>query len=256
MTRPPDPRLSILSERLSKIRKVIAFTSSKGGVGKTLISTTTSLTLSRRGINVGLLDIDVTNPTAHMVLGVDPSTTKPVEDKGIIPPEIHGVKFMSPVFFTNDRPAALRGESISSAIREILSITLWTGVDVLIVDTPPGISDEILELVTNIKKFDAVVVTTPSALSLRSAMKLLNLINPMVSGVVINMVRDKSASEVPQPIKELKLPIYVLPYDSAVEQAIGNPQKILATEFAREVDRQISSSIVSSLLNKKSLAIQ
>ncbi len=250
MTYPLDPRLSVLPERLSRIRKVVVFTSSKGGVGKTLISATASLTLSRRGIRVGLLDIDVTNPTAHIVLGVDPSKVKPVEDRGIIPPEVYGVKFMSPVFFTEDRPTALRGESVSSAIREILSVTLWTGVDVLIIDTPPGVSDELLELVTNIRRFDAVVVTTPSILSIRSAMKLLDLISPKVSGVAINMVQGKSASEVTQLIKELKLPVYVLPYDPMVEQAIGNPQKMLATEFAREVDRQISSSIMSSLLNK------
>jgi ATP-binding protein involved in chromosome partitioning len=251
LRRQPDPRLSVLSERLGGVGKVVVFTSSKGGVGKTLLSVTTSLVLSRKGVGVGLLDIDVTNPTAHIALGVDPSSVRPVEEKGVVPPEVSGVKFMSPVFFTADRPAALRGENISSAIREIISITRWPGVDVLIVDTPPGMSDELLELITNIRRFSALVVTTPSVLSLRSAIKLVDLIGPNVSGVVVNMAPDRNIGKMLQAVKELNLPVYLLPYDPTVEQAIGNPQKILTTELAREVDRQITNTIINSLQSRK-----
>jgi len=72
-----DPRELIIKERLKDVRKVIAVVSPKGGVGKTLISTALALILSRHNLNIGLLDLDITNPTAHLVLGIDINKLSP-----------------------------------------------------------------------------------------------------------------------------------------------------------------------------------
>lgn len=241
--RPRDPRLETIPERLGGVKEVVVFTSSKGGVGKTLISALTSLLLARRGVGAGLLDLDVTNPTAHLVLGVDLGKVRPVEERGVIPPEVHGVRFMSPAFFTMGRPTPLRGESASSAIREILLITRWVGVDVLVVDTPPGMGDELLEVLTHVRRFRAVVVTAPSTLALESAARVAEVLGPRVEAVVLNMFSGK----MPQPTKlagwESKVPVYSLPYDDEVEETIGNPERLVSTRVSREADRQIVSHI-------------
>lgn len=238
-----DPRLETIPERLRSIKEIVVFTSSKGGVGKTLISALTSLLLGRRGIGVGLLDLDVTNPTAHMLLGVDLHRVRPAEEKGVIPPEVFGVRFMSPVFFTMGRPTPLRGESACSAIREILLITRWVGVDVLVIDTPPGMGDELLEVLTHVKRFRAVVVTTPSVLALESAARIIEVLGPRVEAVVLNMYSGK----MPQPAKfverEPVVPVYTLPYDDEIEESLGDPERLVSTRISRETDRQLVNHI-------------
>lgn len=242
-----DPRLSAIPERLKGLKEVLVFASSKGGVGKTLISVATSLLLRERGFRVGLLDIDVTNPTSHLLLGVDPALTKPAEEMGIIPPEVSGVKFMSPVFFTLGRPTLLRGEGTSSAIREMLAITRWVGIDALIVDTPPGMGDELLELLTYVKNFKAMVVTTPSILAMSSAAKLIQVLDRRVEAVVVNMFSGRLPELDEWVSKGLNIPIYTVPYDPEVEEAIGDPGSLLSTKFCKEVDVKLVSHIVRIL---------
>jgi len=246
MSSPRDPRLVAVGERLREVRAVVPFLSSKGGVGKTLVSVAAALALSRRGLRVGLLDLDVTNPTVHVVLGVRPGGVAPKEEYGVVPPEVSGVRVMSVVFYTMGRPAPLRGESVSSAIRELLSITRWGPLDVLVVDTPPGMSDELLELLTYIRRFSSFLVATPSRLSLESTARLAELVTGRVTGVVLNM-----AWEVPEEAvrlaNRLSVPLYVLPYDSSVEVSLGSPERLVATGFARAVDAYVAEHILRLL---------
>jgi ATP-binding protein involved in chromosome partitioning len=245
-----DPRLVAIGERLREVRAVVPFLSSKGGVGKTLVSVATALALGRRGLRVGLLDLDVTNPTVHVVLGIRPGSLVPREEYGVVPPEVSGVRVMSTVFYTLGRPAPLRGEGVSSAIRELLSITRWGPLDVLVVDTPPGMSDELLELLTYIRRFSSFLVTTPSRLSLDSTTRLAELVAGRVAGVVLNM-----AWEVPEEAvrlaDRLSAPLYVLPYDSSVEVALGSPERLAETRFARAVDGYVAEHIVRLLQNRR-----
>ncbi len=251
MRLPADPRLEAVSERLREVGEVIVFASSKGGVGKTLLSVTASLLLSRRGVGVGLLDLDITNPTAHLVLGVDPARVGPVEERGLVPPEVSGVRFMSPTFFTQGRAAPLRGEYVSSAIREVLSITRWVGVDALVVDTPPGMSDELLELLTYAGRFRAMVVSTPSVLALESAARLSEVLGSRVEALVLNMCSEgEPSSRRPEGLGE-RVPVYALPYDGEVEEAVGDPRRLLSTRFSREVDRQVVGHIAGLLGSRR-----
>jgi len=241
-----DPRLVAVCERLKEVRAVVPFLSSKGGVGKTLVSVATALALVRRGLRVGLLDLDVTNPTVHLVLGVRPGSVAPKEEYGVVPPEVSGVRVMSTVFYTLGKPTPLRGDSISSAIRELLSITKWGPLDVLVVDTPPGMSDELLELLTYIRRFSSFLVTTPSRLSLESTTRLAELVAGRVAGVVLNMAWE-IPEEVARLADRLSVPLYTLPYDSSVEVALGNPEKLAGTRFAKAVDTYLGERVLRLL---------
>ncbi|MEM3393462.1 MAG: P-loop NTPase, partial [Candidatus Methanomethylicia archaeon] len=134
-----DPRIASINNNVRNIKNVIAIVSGKGGVGKSIISTLMAIQLAKMGYKVGLLDTDFTSPSTHVILGVKDVT--PIEDKGIIPPEIYGIKYMSITYYTQNNPIPLRGKEISNALMEILTITKWKSLDYLVIDAPPGISD-------------------------------------------------------------------------------------------------------------------
>src|SRR4030066_257010 len=95
-----DPRTSVIAERLKEVKRVIAVSSGKGGVGKSVVASTLALALAKRGWKVGLLDLDFTSPSTHVILGVE--GLYPDEEKGITPPITHGLSYMSIVHFSTD----------------------------------------------------------------------------------------------------------------------------------------------------------
>lgn len=233
-----DPRLTVIEERFSRVRRVIAVASSKGGVGKTLISATLALAAADKGLRPGLLDIDLTNPTAHIVLGVDTEAVKPEEEKGVVPPEVHGVRFMTVAFYSGENPLPLRGSEIDEAFKEILAITRWGELDVLFIDTPPGISNEILDLLSYIPRVETLVVTTPSPLAIRSTIRLVKMLRDAdedVVGAVVNMV-DRGVADAKRLLRELGMEILgEIPMDPEVDGVLGDPNRLLRTRFGKAV---------------------
>jgi len=231
-----DPRLNVIDTRLEKIKKIIAVASGKGGVGKSLVSSVLALLLSKRGKRVGLLDLDFTNPSTHLILGAE--STYPLEDKGVVPPKISGFEYVSIVFFTGDRPSPLRGPDVTNAFIEILALTRWSDLDYLVIDTPPGLGDALLDLINLIKNLNFLIVSTPSRLSLGTVKKLVSLlkeVNASVLGVIENMKTDFSPS-----IKEDIEAIGVrylgsIPFDPAIEDALGKPEELLETRFGKSL---------------------
>ena len=192
-----DPRVKIIRRRLSNINRIYAIASSKGGVGKTLISVLLAYKFRSYGFKVGLLDLDFTNPGCHILLDIDIYNTYPTEEKGVIPPDLNGLRFMSIVYYTEDKPIALRGYDIDNAIKEIFTITRWIDTDILIIDMPPGLSDEFLHIANLIDKAEIVIVTTPSILSIKSIEKMIKLLlnqKLRVSGLIENMALDKPSN--------------------------------------------------------------
>ena len=160
-----DPRTTVISDRLKAITRIIAVSSGKGGVGKSMVATTLALSLARRGCSVGLFDLDFTSPSTHLILGAEKA--QPKEDKGIIPPEVKGLIYMSLIYYSRDRAAPLRGADVSNALIELLSVTQWGKLDYMIIDMPPGIGDAVLDLLRLVKRIEFLIVTTPSLLALR-----------------------------------------------------------------------------------------
>jgi ATP-binding protein involved in chromosome partitioning len=92
-----DPRTSIIDERLKNIRNIIAVSGGKGGVGKSVTASTLALLLANNKNKVGLFDLDFTSPSTNLILGT--KDAKPVENKGIIPAKVHGLKYMSIIYY-------------------------------------------------------------------------------------------------------------------------------------------------------------
>ena len=241
-----DPRTSVISERLSRISRIIAVSSAKGGVGKSMVATTLVLTLKHNGCKVGLFDLDFTSPSTHIILGAE--NVQPKEEKGLIPPIVHGLKYMSLVYFVGDNPAPLRGADVSNALIELLSVTLWGKLDFLVIDMPPGIGDAVLDLVRLIKRIEFLIITTPSLLAFETVKKQVSLLCELkmpIIGIVENMKMDK-AKGIAVETKKLGLKyLGAIPYDQQVEDAIGNEAKLLTTAIGKKLRQLAKSTILS-----------
>jgi ATP-binding protein involved in chromosome partitioning len=232
-----DPRTSIIHERLKGIDRIVAVTGGKGGVGKSLTASTLALALSKRGFKVGLFDLDFTSPSTHIILGI--GDAKPKEDKGIVPVKIHGLHYMSIVYYSGDYATPLRGADVSNALIELLSITRWEKLDYLILDMPPGIGDTTLDLIRLIKNIEFVIVTTPSQLAFETARKLVSLLVGLkvpILGMVENMKINQSDAMRGQSRSLGLVLLAEIPFDTKVEEAIGDLEKLQVTMLGKKAD--------------------
>ncbi len=240
-----DPREAVIRDRFSSVRRVVAFASSKGGVGKTCITCASALALKELGHRVGLLDLDVTNPTAHIVLGIDPKSTEIEEEKGVKPVEARGVEFRSPALFTHGEPSPLRGGEIHDAILEMLSVTRWGSLDYLLIDAPPGMSDEVLDVLRYIPRLEFVVVATPSPLSIDSARRFTKFL--LDEGArVLGLVENMGSGSLESLCKSMGVRyLGYIPFDPELDRAIEEG-RIESTRFYASV-REICRSAFHSL---------
>ena len=225
-----DPRTSIIGERLARTRRIIAVSSGKGGVGKSIIATALALSLAKEGCRVGLFDVDFTGPSTHIILGV-PQSVQPEEDKGIIPAQYQGLKYMSLVYYASGQPTPLRGTDVSNALIELLAVTQWGELDFLIIDMPPGIGDAVLDLIRLVKRVEFLIITTPSMLAFEVVKKQVELLCELkmpIAGVVENMKRDDS-NAIKAETEKLGLKyLGSVAFDQDVEASIGKPDKLLS----------------------------
>jgi ATP-binding protein involved in chromosome partitioning len=231
-----DPRTSMINERLKRISRIIAVSSGKGGVGKSLGATTLALTLARKGCKVGLFDLDFTSPSTHIILGA--KDAQPKEEKGIVPPVVKGLEYMSLIYYCGDNAAPLRGADVSNALIELLAVTRWSQLDYLVIDMPPGIGDAVLDLIRLVKRVEFLIVTTPSRLAFETVKKQLSLLQELkmpIIGVIENM-KMNSAQSIQQQTEKLGIAFLgEIPYDLKVEEAIGDEKKLLGTALAQKV---------------------
>ena len=241
-----DPRTSVIDERLSKIGRIVAVSSGKGGVGKSMVATTLALTLAKQGCRVGLFDLDFTSPSTHIILGAE--GVQPKEEKGLVPPIVQGLEYMSIVYFVGDNPAPLRGADTSNALIELLTITQWGKLDFLVIDMPPGIGDAVLDLVRLIKRIEFLIITTPSLLAFETVKKQVALLLELkmrVLGVIENMKMNQSNGV---QIGTEKLGLKYLgevAFDPQVEASIGSKQKLLATAIGKKLVDIVQNSILA-----------
>ncbi len=185
----PTPKPGLLSE----VDHVIAVSSGKGGVGKSMVATNLAAAFARDGLRVGLLDADIYGPNIPRMFG---ETRRPrvSGDKGkemIEPLEAHGVRLMSLGFLLEEeQPAIMRGPLIAGILKQFLEQVEWGALDMMVVDMPPGTGDAQLSLVQTIDIDGAVMVTTPQAIStgdVRRAVRMFERVNTRVLGIVENM---------------------------------------------------------------------
>lgn len=185
----PTPRPGILADT----RYVVAVSSGKGGVGKSMVATNLAAALARRRLRVGLLDADIYGPNIPVMFGERrrPSVSGGKGKEMIEPLRAHGVKLMSLGFLLADeQPAIMRGPLISGVLKQFLEQVRWGTLDVLLVDMPPGTGDAQLSLVQTVNLDGAIMVTTPQVVAtadVRRGIKMFERVNTRVIGVVENM---------------------------------------------------------------------
>lgn len=174
---------------LQGVGRVIAVASGKGGVGKSTVAVNLALALQNLGFRVGLLDIDIYGPSIPTLLGINERPN--VHNKRIVPLEAHNLRLMSLGFLMeDDSPVIWRGPIVTGIVRQFLQDVDWSGTDYLIIDMPPGTGDAQLSLAQSVPVDGAIVVTTPSDLSLVDAargLRMFETLNVDVLGIVENM---------------------------------------------------------------------
>lgn len=171
------------------VQNIIAVGSGKGGVGKTTVAVNLAISLSKLGHAVGLLDADVYGPNVPLMMGAH--ATPGAIGQRIQPLEAFGIRLMSMGFLNpGGKPLVWRGPMLNSVIQQFLRNVDWGELDYLVIDLPPGTGDVQLTLIQTTPLTGAVVVTTPSEVSLEDARKavlMFEQVRERVLGIVENM---------------------------------------------------------------------
>ncbi len=175
----------------SNIKKVIAVSSGKGGVGKSSVTCLLAVMMARRGYKVGVLDADITGPSIPRAFGITQKAQG--ADIGILPAETHmGIKVMSINLLLEDenKPVVWRGPVLAGAVTQFWSDVVWGDLDVLFIDMPPGTGDVPLTVYQSLPVDATVVVSTPQSLVqmvVGKAKTMADMLNIPVVGLVENM---------------------------------------------------------------------
>ena len=171
------------------VQNLIAVGSGKGGVGKTTVAVNLAVALAAMGHRTGLMDADVYGPNVPLMMGIN--KTPMAYGERIQPLEQFGVKLMSMGFLSpGDKPLVWRGPMLHSVIQQFLRGVDWGDLEYLVIDLPPGTGDVQLTLIQTAPVTGAVVVTTPSDVSLEDARKAVHMFNQVkvpILGIVENM---------------------------------------------------------------------
>jgi len=175
---------------LPGVKTIVAIGSGKGGVGKTTIAVNLALALVKLGHRTGLLDADVYGPNVPLMLGTA-TTPRVVGENRIEPLDVFGLKVLSVGLLNpGDKPLVWRGPMLHSIIRQFLQQVEWGELDYMVVDLPPGTGDVAISLIQTVPLTGAVVVSTPSDVSLQDARKAIEMFRQVkveIAGIVENM---------------------------------------------------------------------
>ena len=174
----------------SSVKKVIAVVSGKGGVGKSTVTSLLAVAMSRKGKRVGVLDADITGPSAPTAFGV--SECQGATDNGLYPAlTTGGIQVMSINLLLDNStdPVVWRGPVIAGAVKQFWTDVIWEDVDYLFVDMPPGTGDVPLTVFQSLPVDGIVIVTSPQdlvSMIVSKAVKMANMMHIPVIGFVEN----------------------------------------------------------------------
>jgi Mrp family chromosome partitioning ATPase len=188
--------------RRGKFKHVVAVMSGKGGVGKSLTTALLAVGLRRANLRVGILDADITGPSIPRLFGLreplgmepDPKSPPGAAPRPLFVPALSrsAIEIVSSNLLTPEEDTAMiwRGPILSGVIRQFYEQTLWSDLDMLLIDLPPGTSDAPLTVLQSLAIDGVVLVTMPQALATMIVRKAANLIHQMkkpILGVIENM---------------------------------------------------------------------
>ncbi len=181
-----------VGESLGRIKRKLIVMSGKGGVGKTSTAVNLAIALARKGVMVGLIDVDLHGPDVPQMLGLD-GLLELGEDNKLIPmrynDHLSAVSIESLVERKDDA-IIWRGPVKHSVIQQFIGQVSWGNLDFLIVDAPPGTGDEPLTVAQSIKDAQAIIVTTPQEVALSDVRKSINFCRTVkmeIHGLIENM---------------------------------------------------------------------
>ncbi len=175
----------------NNIKHVIGVVSGKGGVGKSMVTSSLAVLMSKMGYKVGILDADITGPSIPKSFGINSKVYQ--NELGILPAETeNGIKIMSINLLLEDKeaPVLWRGPVIAGAVKQFWHDVVWGDLDYLFVDCPPGTGDVPLTVFQSLPLDGVVIVTSPQdlvSMIVKKAYNMANMMNIPVLGIVENM---------------------------------------------------------------------
>ncbi len=181
----------IQKKKIPGVTHIVAVASGKGGVGKSTVATNLAVALQRSGWSVGILDADIYGPSVPMMMNVQSRPMLDREQKKILPVMSYGVRCLSMGMLVDAEEAMIwRGPMVMGAVRQFLQDARWDGLDVLLIDLPPGTGDAQLTLIQAVDLSGAVIVTTPQEVALGDAVRGITMFRKLevpLLGLVENM---------------------------------------------------------------------
>ena len=187
--RKQESLLAKLNEKAS-VKKVIAVVSGQGGVGKSTVTSLLAVAMARKGKRVGVLDADITGPSAPKAFGV--TECQGANENGIYPAlSRSGIQIMSINLLLDNPndPVVWRGPVIAGAVKQFWTDVIWEDVDYMFVDMPPGTGDVPLTVFQSLPVDGIVIVTSPQdlvSMIVAKAVKMANMMHVPVLGFVEN----------------------------------------------------------------------
>lgn len=175
----------------SSVKKVIGVISGKGGVGKSLVTSTLAVMMNRRGYKTAVLDADITGPSIPKAFNIH--TRAMGNDEGIYPVTTEtGIDLMSINLLLNNEtdPVIWRGSLISGTVKQFWTDVIWENEDFMFVDMPPGTGDVALTVFQSIPVDGIIIVTSPQdlvSMIVAKAVKMAQMMNIPILGIVENM---------------------------------------------------------------------
>lgn len=185
-----SPKTQFKKNKINGVKKIIAVSSGKGGVGKSTVAVNLAIALKNLKYNVGILDADIYGPSVPKMMGI---SEKPKSDDGLnlIPIKKFDIQCMSIGFMISEEtPLIWRGPMVASTIKTFVSKVLWDNVDFLIIDMPPGTGDALLTFSQEINIDGAVIVTTPQDIAIidvKRGIEMFKKTNVKILGIIENM---------------------------------------------------------------------
>ncbi|KAG5771047.1 hypothetical protein H9Q72_002248 [Fusarium xylarioides] len=187
---PPTWGKRPVRRKITGVEKVIAVSSAKGGVGKSTVAANLSLAFARLGFRAGILDTDIFGPSIPTLFDLS-GEPRLSNNNQLIPLTNYGVKTMSMGYLVGENaPVVWRGPMVMKAIQQLLHEVEWGGLDVLVLDLPPGTGDTQLTITQQVILDGSVIVTTPHTLATKDAVKGINMFKTVdvnILGLVQNM---------------------------------------------------------------------
>ena len=185
-----SPKSSKLKLPILGVKKIIAVSSAKGGVGKSTIAVNLAVALKKLNFIIGILDADIYGPSIPQMLEIN---EKPISEDGknLTPISKYGMQCMSMGFLVDQDAAMIwRGPMVASAIKTFTSNVLWNNLDYLVIDLPPGTGDALLTFSQEIQIDGVVIISTPQEIALLDAnrgIKMFQKLNVKITGIIENM---------------------------------------------------------------------